>query len=68
MTVADLKKILNKYPEEMMVMVDGYEAGVGDPNPVCLGIKLNVNDAWYYGPHEIERDNPDIEVLLLART
>lgn len=55
MTVAELMFKLQGLPHDARVVVSGYEGGVGDVANVSeVMIKLNVNDEWYYGPHEME--------------
>jgi hypothetical protein len=54
MKVKELIEKLQALDPEHMVVVDGYEGGVGELkeiSTVCLS--LNVNDAWYYGEHEL---------------
>jgi hypothetical protein len=54
MTVKELIEKLKQYDENMRVVVSGYEGGVDDVGKLHeTGIKLNANDAWYYGKHEI---------------
>lgn len=55
MTVAELIAELQRLPQDAMVVVDGYEGGLRDVKDASVvNIKLNVNDEWYYGPHEID--------------
>lgn len=73
MTVSELIEELQKQPQHLRVVVDGYEGGYGDIDKdhisvVCL--KLNVNDAWYYGEHEVvfnRKENPDCDAVLICR-
>jgi hypothetical protein len=53
-TVGDLIKALKELPADSFIFVNGYEGGYHDcPLPARLEkIMLNVNDEWYYGPHE----------------
>ena len=54
MTAAELIEALKVLPPETRVMVRGYEGGYcdadtpGEIQQMCL----DVNKAWYYGPHE----------------
>ncbi len=56
MTVKQLiESLSNIQDQDIKVMVTGYEGGYNDIvniNPVPIDIALNVNDQWYYGPHE----------------
>ena len=53
MNVAELKELLNEYPDTARVVVDGYEGGVNDiTGAELIKIKLNANTEWYYGKHE----------------
>lgn len=52
-TIALLIAELSIYPQDMRVMVRGYEGGYSDcPAPITKRVDLNVNAEWYYGPHE----------------
>jgi len=65
MTVKQLKKLLDKHPDDMRCISQGYEGGhsdVGEPKQIF--IKLNVNSAWYYGSHEeVDKDKSDETAL-----
>lgn len=55
MKVRELIKQLEVVDGDLNVYVRGYEGGVDD---VCnigkpVDVALNVNDAWYYGKHEV---------------
>ena len=55
MTVDELIRMLESYPPDLRVVVDGYEGGVDDLEARLLlvrGIRLNVNADWYYRRHE----------------
>jgi hypothetical protein len=56
MTVKQLiESLSNIQDQDITVMVTGYEGGYDDIvniNPVPIDIALNVNNEWYYGPHE----------------
>jgi len=54
MTVKELIEKLKTLDPELYVFVPGYEggfhyAGFSDIKNICL----NVNEEWYYGPHEL---------------
>ena len=55
MTIAELIEKLKEYPQDLRVVVSGYEAGVDDVGELEeLDILLNYydEDAWYYGRHD----------------
>lgn len=66
MNVKELIEILEKYPPDMRVVVEGYEDGYDDITIIKeLSIKLNANKEFYYGAHaEIEEGG--VSALLLA--
>lgn len=53
MTVSQLIEALKSYPQDLRVVVSGYEGGYNDvDNFQNVNIVLNYNTAWYYGKHE----------------
>ena len=53
MTIAELIKNLQEYPEDTRVVIPGYEGGLTDVDTAEMTeIYLNYNDTWYYGKHE----------------
>lgn len=53
MTVLELINKLGEFHLDMLVVVDGYEGGLDDPQyPELCVIHLNQNSEWYYGKHE----------------
>jgi hypothetical protein len=68
MTVGELINVLNGIKDKsIIVLVRGYEGGYANIKvnyteggvPEINTIDLNVNNDWYYGPHEItEEDTP----------
>ena len=55
MNVGELIQLLNAYPSDLRVMVDGYEEGYDDLEPgdiKAVDVRLNVNTRWYSGRHE----------------
>ena len=65
MTKAELIVALREYPDDTMVVVSGYEGGRKDVTEVDqIKLKLNVNDSWYFGPHE-EEDDGDTDAIYL---
>ena len=60
MTIAELQELLATYPQDLPVMVDGYEGGYDDAAAERIAtkeVRLEVNPEWYYGRH----DGPEIE-------
>lgn len=52
-TISDLIEALTKFPQDLLVITKGYEGGYKEIK--CLEnqeILLDINDAWYYGPHD----------------
>lgn len=65
--VKDLKAELAKYPDDTIVLVDGYEGGLADIGLVkSIKVKLDVNKEDYMGPHE-EDLNGTIAAIALIR-
>ena len=73
-----LQEILKQYPDDMPVMVQGYEGGYADvvtKGIVTSNIFLNVNeDVDYYGDHEAsfpdeyeDDEYESVEALVLLR-
>ena len=55
MTIAELREILANYPQDLPVMVDGYEGGYDDAAGDRIAtreIQLAVNKEWFYGRHD----------------
>jgi hypothetical protein len=67
MKVKDLLTLLSQLPLEAEVVVKGYEGGVNDVVEVKLvEIKQNVNNEWYYGRHEIDKDGDTQAVFIVG--
>jgi hypothetical protein len=53
MNVKELIEVLSQYPEDTMVVVRGYEGGYDESKYTTeILLRLNANNAWYYGDHE----------------
>lgn len=54
MTVAEMIEALQQIENKNTpVVISGYEGGFKDITDISpLDIVLNVNTAWYYGPHD----------------
>ena len=69
MNVQELIQHLEKLDPNTRVIIRGYEGGFSDiTNIADIPIKLNVNTAWYYGPHEevYDEDADERAYLLYA--
>lgn len=70
MTVAELREAIKDLDGSMRVVVDGYEMGLEDPShpPDVVGIRLNMNDSEYVGPHSLAMDSekPDEQALYIG--
>ena len=70
MLVKELIAMLQELPQQLEVMVDGYEGGVDTPSvPRVVGIdRLHYGKGeecpYYYGQHGIDWDSPDLVVYL----
>jgi hypothetical protein len=67
MTIKELKEILNSYPEDITISVNGYEGGINDLVSKCVNlhkVNLNVNPEWYYGDHEVKENGDSIRLVL----
>lgn len=54
MKVRELVELLGYQDQELDLVISGYEGGYRDLQGVNeLELALNVNTAWYYGPHEL---------------
>lgn len=62
MKVKELIKELQQYDPEQLVVVNGYEGGVNACSS-CeeVSVKLGVNSEWYYGNHEIVRNDEEFD-------
>lgn len=74
MTIKELIIKLRNYPEEMRVIIEGYEGGFNDISSIKeKTIAVDVNKEWYLGQHidsddeyMMEKaDHPVIEKALL---
>lgn len=76
MNVKKLKSILDNYPDDMRVVVCGYESGYEDiDKPIDKVIALNVyktDEMWYEGTHQsvddmmVDLRHKRVNVLVLA--
>ena len=66
MNVKQLIGELQKLDPEKRVVVRGYEDGVDDVNTITeVHLKLDVNDAWYFGRHNVD-DTGDCPAIYLG--
>lgn len=67
MTVKELKKKLEQFQDDALVLVQGYEGGVSDIGAISASkVKLNFFDEDWNGPHE-EDPNVETSAVLLMR-
>lgn len=73
MTVGEMILALARFPQEMRVLVSGYEGGLADPKPpVAARVDLDSHNSSVYGPHAREGDGWDkpsatVEAVLIER-
>ena len=77
MRVGELKRLLEAFPDDMPVVVNGYEDGFDNAAPPILrNVILHVYKVSYYGPHADADDEyrnsflkgrPRTPVCLIAR-
>jgi hypothetical protein len=68
MKVSELIKHLETLDPELNVFVRGYEGGYDYPTiSEVHTFKLNVNDEWWYGSHEINSLEGDVKGVILER-
>ena len=66
MDVGELTDILRGYPDDLPVVLDGYEGGYGDNIEFkIIQIVRNVHEETYYGPHDDAEDGQEGETVLL---
>jgi hypothetical protein len=67
MTAKELLKILNTFPENQTVVVQGYEGGYCDIDSVkSIKVTLNHNTESWNGPHEDLADSAN-DVVFIRR-
>ena len=62
MTVAELKKILDKHPPSCRVLIANTEGGYDDIDPLACGpahVWLNDNVLTFSGRHKLKEQAPD---------
>ena len=70
MTKGELIERLMEYPDDTILMVDGYGGGMTDSITIIpVDVILNKHHEWYYGKHDIaiEGEAFDIKAVLLSR-
>ena len=58
MTIEELIRILQTYPQNLRVVVDGYEEGYDDLEQHLIAVKeisLDAGEAWWEGRHRPEK-------------
>lgn len=61
MTAGELIERLKELDPETRIFTQGYEGGLEEVSNVgkISDILLNVNQEWYYGPHELTKSIPE---------
>ena len=60
MKVKELITLLQTCDQETDVVISGYEGGLKDIKHLhSYLVEINVNDEWYYGPHERVDDDDE---------
>ena len=75
MTVEELVQVLQDYPADMPVVVDGYEEGYDDLEQDLISVKeirLDVDNEWWEGRHRDSWDDRTegttvVDALVLPR-
>lgn len=75
MTVAELIRILRNHPDDMRVVVNGYEEGFDDLEADLIHVRelrMNAGEKWWEGRHRELWDkraegNAIVEALVLPR-
>ena len=67
MKVKEVIEKLKTYPDDLAVLVDGYEGGFGEISVIKkTKVKLDVHEEDYYGAHD-EVEGADTEVIVIKR-
>ena len=71
MTAKELITELSKLNPDIRIMTCGYEGGYCDFQIIGEKIKpkkvaLNVNNKWYYGPHDNAKSHPECPNIVEA--
>lgn len=65
MKVKELINELQRLDPEFDVVIPGYAGSVDDiANIEVVSLRRDVNTAWYYGRHEVNRSQPASVVLI----
>lgn len=74
MIVSELIKALRQQPQDLRVVVDGYEGGYGDISSNSISVvplALNQHPQHYYGEHEVcdpyNKLKEDCKAVLICR-
>ena len=65
MTIKELKEVLKSFPDDLRVLVDGYEGGFSEISTVAIvKVELDIHSESFYGPHDdTEKANTDVVVI-----
>lgn len=66
MTVKELREALAEYPDDMPVVVRGYEGGYTDGKTETVRLARNArkDGPWYYGRHASAHEYPKLPATL----
>jgi hypothetical protein len=70
MTVKELKNALKQFPEELIVLTDGYEDGYEKiVNPKIIDVTHQINNPYYSGEYKLkeEKDTDLIKAVAILR-
>ena len=67
-TIGDLINELKRYPEDVVVLTDGYEGDYENIlQPKLIRVMLIQNQPYYYGQYHISEDVESFEALVIKR-
>jgi hypothetical protein len=69
-TVKKLREILKQFPDDMIVVTDGYETGYEKILlPEIITVRREADNMYYDGEYQVaeEDDRETIEVLIISR-
>lgn len=69
MNVRELIEELKQYDPETMVVINGYEGGYSEVKEMSeVDLMKNINNEWYYGPHELAmtKEDSDCKAILIG--
>ena len=68
MTIYELREALKNYPDNTLVLVQGYEGGFSEISALReASVKLNFHKEEWNGPHEEDVEGASTPALILIR-